>query len=164
MIPGSVYFSNIWTSPVFYFKFNYINFVIFISFFTSYAMVFILILMLQSQSLNDQEAISRNCKTDVTWSFDSETKKLTISGSGQMTEYSNKNDVPWASNANYISTITIEEGITSIGNFSFSGFMNLETINIPEGVTYIGNYAVAQCVILKNIIIPRSRKLDRIII
>ena len=44
-----------------------------------------------------------------------------------------------------LSSITIPEGVTSIGNYAFYSCYSLSSITIPEGVTSIGNYAFQNC-------------------
>lgn len=53
-------------------------------------------------------------------------------------------------------TYAIPEGITNIGNFSFSGCSTLSKISIPAGVTNIGNGAFYKCSSLNNIYIPKG--------
>jgi hypothetical protein len=54
-----------------------------------------------------------------------------------------------------ITSVTIPDGVTTIGNYAFAGCTGLTSINIPDGVTTIGNYAFAR-VKLKNVTIPDS--------
>ncbi len=53
-------------------------------------------------------------------------------------------------------SITIPEGVTSIGDGAFIGCSSLTSITIPEGVTSIGDTAFADCSSLTSITIPRS--------
>ena len=55
-----------------------------------------------------------------------------------------------------LQTITIPEGVTSIGDSAFKGCTGLTSITIPEGVTSIGNYAFQNCSSLTSITIPNS--------
>jgi hypothetical protein len=48
------------------------------------------------------------------------------------------------------------DGITSIGDFAFSGCTGLTSINIPAGVVGIGEYAFQSCYRLTSISIPAS--------
>ncbi|MBR4042045.1 MAG: leucine-rich repeat domain-containing protein [Bacteroidaceae bacterium] len=55
-----------------------------------------------------------------------------------------------------ITSITIPQGVTSIGNHAFSDCKNLTSITIPEGVKSIGDYAFSGCSSLSSINIPES--------
>ena len=55
-----------------------------------------------------------------------------------------------------LTSITIPEGVTSIGYRAFYGCSSLTSITIPEGVTSIGGSAFAGCSGLTSITIPES--------
>jgi hypothetical protein len=55
-----------------------------------------------------------------------------------------------------LSSITIPEGTTEIGDYSFFSCTNLTTANIPNSVTNIGDNAFDSCDALTNLIIPAS--------
>ncbi|WP_369297488.1 S-layer homology domain-containing protein [uncultured Neglectibacter sp.] len=74
------------------------------------------------------------CGENVTWTLSDE-GVLTISGTGQMEDFSYGN--PWAL-PNEIKTVVIEEGVTSIGKYAFAGCDNLTSIAIPKSLTDIG--------------------------
>jgi hypothetical protein len=52
--------------------------------------------------------------------YDENTLTLTISGTGPMADFTGTN-MPWRSLRNNIATVTITDGVTSIGNYAFSG-------------------------------------------
>ena len=52
--------------------------------------------------------------------------------------------------------VTIQEGVTCIGDNAFSGCVELTEINIPDGVTDIGNGVFSGCEKLTEIVIPES--------
>ncbi len=52
--------------------------------------------------------------------------------------------------------ITIPNSVTSIGDFAFTGCVNLTSITIPNSVTSIGWYAFYGCSSLTSITIPDS--------
>lgn len=93
--------------------------------------------------------------SNLTWSLDSD-GVLTISGTGAMADYDpdNKNYAPWYSERASIRSISIGDGVTSIGNWAFglyaetSGFTFYGitgNISVPSSVTSIGNYAFQYC-------------------
>ena len=55
-----------------------------------------------------------------------------------------------------ITSITLSDGVTTIGNGAFSGYTGLTSITIPDSVTTIGDYAFGGCIDLTSITIPDS--------
>lgn len=82
-------------------------------------------------------------------------KVLTISGSGKMQDYA-KYGAPWSEYKGHIESIVIEEGVTSIGRYSFSWFDAVRKIDFPASVTEIGDYAFCYCSVLAEIKLPGS--------
>ena len=70
--------------------------------------------------------------------------KLDISGTGQMYDYSS-DSMPWKNFISRITSVVIEDGVTSIGSYAFSGCSNLTSVTIPNSVTSIGSYAFYGC-------------------
>ena len=80
----------------------------------------------------------------VKWSFDSDTGTLTISGTGDMADYTvdtNKgvDTRPWSAYKNTITEVSISEGVTSIGDSAFRSMTMLEKANIPASITDLGD-------------------------
>lgn len=94
---------------------------------------------------------SGSCGDNVTYTFNSETGKLVISGSGAMKDYSS----PFYSQAG-IKTIVIEKGVTSIGEGAFENCSKLTSVTIPDSVTTIGSGAFFDCSGLTSITIGNS--------
>ena len=97
-----------------------------------------------------------SCGDNVIYSLNTETGVLTISGTGDMADYSLDNDSPFRQNSNIIKSVTIENGVTSIGNYSFSGCTNLINITIPDSVTSIGESAFDGCTSLVSVTLSKS--------
>ena len=57
---------------------------------------------------------------------------------------------------NSLESVTLPDGLTSIGNQVFSNCANLESITLPDGLTSIGDSAFYRCIKLKSIILPDS--------
>ena len=55
-----------------------------------------------------------------------------------------------------LASITIPQGVTSIGTFAFYYCTSLASITIPQGVTSIGGYAFSNCTSLASITIPQG--------
>lgn len=59
---------------------------------------------------------------------------------------------------NDLISVTIQEGVTSIGSGAFYGCDSLSVVTIPEGVTQMGRYAFEGCRALKRVKLPSSLK------
>ena len=59
-------------------------------------------------------------------------------------------------NCSSLTSITIPEGVTSIGRYAFRGCSSLASVTIPEGVTSIRDYTFASCSSLASITIPEG--------
>ena len=92
---------------------------------------------------------------NLTWKL-YEDGTLTISGTGKMKNYNySDNQSPVYINSS-VKKVVIEDGVTSIGNYAFSGCTSLTSITIPDNVTSIGECAFSYCTSLTNITIPDS--------
>ncbi|MCL2597719.1 MAG: leucine-rich repeat protein [Paludibacter sp.] len=79
-------------------------------------------------------------------SGDSFNYSLTISGSGAMKDFVTESAVPWHSIRTNITSIVINTGVTSIGNYAFYNCNNVTgTLSVPNSVTSIGDYAFYKC-------------------
>ena len=74
---------------------------------------------------------------------------LTIHGEGAMQSFDADDTAwhtPWTSIKENITSIVVEEGITEIGDYSFSNCVNLTgSLPLHEGITYIGIEAFRNC-------------------
>ena len=111
-------------------------------------LVFVLGLVL-SFNANGEIVTGDKCGDNCTWTFDTETGKLTVSGTGEMYDWG-KNDTgnrpyegsvstyqteaPWGDYSGQISNIEIKNGITALG---MNAFYNLSatSVIIPDSVT-----------------------------
>ena len=84
-------------------------------------------------------------KDNITWSFDSSDGHLFLSGSGDMLEREKTSDYEWYGFRNSIKSLTIGEGVTSVGANAFTGFVNLGEIIVGKDVKKIGDNAFAGC-------------------
>ena len=97
---------------------------------------------------------SGQCGENVYYTFDESTGLLTVSGEGEMRSY-NLNGTPFYNNS-VIKTVVVEDGVTSIGDYAFSGCTGLTSITFPDSVTSIGYCAFEDCTGLTSITIPDS--------
>ena len=94
---------------------------------------------------------------NISWSVDTSIGVLTISGSGEMAEFTERNaKSPWRSYGAYIKTVIIEDGITNISDYAFCKMQHITEIRVPDSVTRIGAYAFAECPVLKSVNIPAT--------
>lgn len=82
------------------------------------------------------------CGEKVTWHQSG--NKLIISGTGSMYDYSEENKAPWAELDWYISSVVIESGVTSIGDYAFRYNTTGSVIRISGTVTSVGRMAFAE--------------------
>ena len=82
---------------------------------------------------------------------------LTVSGPGAMAaNYQSSGDIPWRNSRTSITSIVINDGVTSIGKYAFYGCSNLTSVSISNTVTNIGTAAFYGCSSLAEITIPNS--------
>src|SRR5574344_2446305 len=105
-------------------------------------------LMMICLSANAWAQTSGNCgkenDADVTWSYDAATTTLTISGTGDMADFTS-GAAPWNAYLSNITSVVIKSGVTSIGKYAFKDYLDLTSVSIPGGVTSIGSPAFLGC-------------------
>ena len=82
--------------------------------------------------------------------------ELVISGKGEIRDYFTGGAISSFSSNELIKIVTIEEGVTGIGEAVFYNCMNLEKVNISDTVKKIGDEAFSDCTSLKEVTIPDS--------
>ena len=95
-----------------------------------------------------------SCGDNVTYSLDTETGVLTISGTGKMKDYSGEDSRVYQ-NSN-IKSVIIENGVTSIGNLAFSSCNSLIEVSLPSSIISLGVSAFSGCENLMSISIPAN--------
>ena len=97
-------------------------------------------------------AATGRCGDSITWTLD-DSGNLTLSGSGEMWNYGYVTS-PFKDYG--IKTVTIEYGITSIGDYVFRGCCGMTELTLPNSVRSIGKYAFDSCTGLTNLALPSS--------
>ena len=103
-------------------------------------------------------SLSGTCGENLTWSFDEATGTLTIEGSGEMTnyvdDYEEGEHVPWQACRESLTSLSLPEGLTTIGDWAFAGCESMKAVRClvadPDEVEIGGNafYGVeASCVL-----------------
>ena len=104
-----------------------------------------------AETAKELDALILKSKTgttgDCTWTLQG--TDLTISGNGAMGDF----DAPWGKN---ITSVTIENGVTAIGDQAFDYCTKLTSVTIPDSVTSIGDCAFSNCTGLTSVTIPDS--------
>ena len=133
-------------------------------------------LCVASIGMTRAEVVGGECGAEgdnVTWSLDTETGVLTISGTGEMDDYDHNynNSSPWSAYRDSITELKISNGITIIGRETFNGLIGLTEVIISNSVKEIKGsssyvYPVADyrfvdgafsdCVNLQRVVLPES--------
>ena len=92
--------------------------------------------------------VAGSCGESSKYSYNTGTKVLTISGTGEVTNN------PWKTYKGSIQKVVVNEGITSI--WGFEGHTALTSVQLPQSLNKIEFYAFAGCTGLKNITIPKN--------
>lgn len=96
----------------------------------------------------------------VRWEFDEAAGTMTISGSGAMADYYGwrlpefPNRPPWYELREKILSLRVEDGVTEIGENTFSGCVNLRTISLAPSVKHIRGVAFRGCRSLQGLRLP----------
>ena len=104
-----------------------------------------------SKTLVASAATTTGTTGNCTWTFDDTTGTLTISGNGAI-----GSDQSWSEYVSSITSIVIEDGVTSIANNAFRNHTSLKTVTLSASVETIGSYAFTGCSSLKSVTLPAS--------
>jgi len=86
------------------------------------------------------------CGPELSYSLDSGTGALVITGRGQMTD----GKFGYYPLRDYITSVSFPEGLTSVGYDAFAGCYRLTSITLPDSVTEVENTAFRECSALTN--------------
>ena len=104
--------------------------------------------------VSEGEAADNYCGNTVTWTL--KDGVLTISGTGEMFNYKKVSATPWYANAAEITSVVIEDGVTTVAAYGFREFAALESVVIGNDVTSINQYAFYKCTALQSVILGSS--------
>lgn len=116
--------------------------------------LFLLLLLLCGAMNSWAEVVTGNCGTNVTYTLDTESGVLEISGTGEMEDYDWSHYAPWKGET--VKSIIIQNSVTSIGRLAFYSCSDLTTVTIPNSVTCINQNAFHSCSSLTSLTIPNS--------
>lgn len=100
------------------------------------------------ETAQNSTVASGSCGDNLTWTLDDQ-GTLTISGTGAMTSRGDWMAYQWQ-----ISTVIIEDGVTSICSNAFYYMQKISSVTIPDSVTEIRNGAFKGCYSLTSITLP----------
>lgn len=105
----------------------------------------------------DDAAYNGTCGENLTYAFDQATGTLTISGTGDMTDYYYYSaPSPWKTFKDLIVNVIIEDGVESIGEDAFRECSAIKSVDIASSVKIIKQNAFIDCASLETIVIPSS--------
>ena len=126
------------------------------------------------------ETLSGTCGDNLSWTLNTETGVLDMTGFGSMNYYEDAVSIPWydyrasirtinlpekmtgiapyAFFETQISSITIPDSVCYINRDAFEYCKQLTSVTLPDGLLYIHEYAFAYCTKLLSLTIPSSVK------
>lgn len=121
------------------------------------AMLVLLLALLTGTALAADEEIAGADFNDgkMHWSI-SANHVLTISGTGEMPNYTRDVNAPWYPYQGQIESIIVEDSITALGNYAFYNCSKAVSIDIPDGITTIPESCFRYCSSLESIDLPDS--------
>ena len=108
-------------------------------------------LFLENVEITYLKSDSGSCGEHVNWAY--EDGVLTIRGTGAMEDFEDF-AAPWASLHDKITSVVIEDGVTTIGDNAFQFCTALTIITFPESVTVIERSAFESCTSLESTSVP----------
>lgn len=107
----------------------------------------------------ERDIYSGTCGDNLTWTLDTDSHTLTISGYGAMYDYHwydsmSSSSPPWFGIDYHIQNVFLPDGLTRIGSSAFSGCYQISSIFLPSSLQSIGDYAFTNCVQLSSLMLP----------
>ena len=122
-----------------------------------------------------QVSMSGECGEAMSWSLDIGTGTMSLTGSGEMTDYTPESPAPWSGFASMIRFVEFGNSVSDIGSYAFAGCTGLEGLvlpdsirtlsensfhgcenlvylELPDGIQHIGKDAFADCAGLQEVI------------
>ena len=98
-------------------------------------------------------AASGTCGSGVAWALDND-GTLTITGSGQIRDYSKTAPAPWKGTA--VKKLVIGEGVTAVGAYAFTDCTEIACVQLPSTLITLGDWCFAGCISLTSIELPHA--------
>ena len=90
------------------------------------------------------QTYSGQCGDDLYWNYDEDTKTLSITGSGEMYDYTQSTQ-PWLLFQDQITEVTTSNTTSSIGTSAFAGCVRLSKVSLGYGMVKVAANAFAEC-------------------
>ncbi|MBO6083787.1 MAG: leucine-rich repeat protein, partial [Candidatus Methanomethylophilaceae archaeon] len=91
---------------------------------------------------------------NIGWSYND--GALRVFGTGDIDDYSDPDDQPWGGFRGLITSITIDSGITRIGDFAFYLCGNAGSLSIADTVRSIGSDSLSYTTVLHDLALPNG--------
>ena len=108
-----------------------------------FSFIFLLIIFMKYDNVYADERIKCGSKVYATMENDG---TVVVSGKGSMYNY-NYDGRPFADDEKQVTSVIVEDGVTSVGEYVFAGFSNLTSVCLADSVTDIGDFAFADSAI-----------------
>lgn len=121
------------------------------------AMLVLLLALLTGTALAADEEIAGADFNDgkMHWSINAD-HVLTISGTGEMPNYTSSAQAPWYSYRSQIESIIVGDGITALGDYAFYYCSTATSVSLPTSLNALGKACFLRCSELKIINIPEG--------
>lgn len=119
----------------------------------SILLVLSLMLALVPAAFAAEPAASGTCGSGVAWALDND-GTLTITGTGQIRDYSIYDPAPWKGTA--VKELVISEGVTAVGACAFTDCTEIASVQLPSTLTTLGERCFAGCISLTSIELPHA--------
>ena len=109
-------------------------------------------------NIKDEAFASGTCGAsgdNLTWKLDAN-GVLTISGTGEMANWTSYSPAPWYEYKQSIKSVVFNSGVTSIGEYALYECADLISIEMPNSVTKINSEAFGFCYALTSVEIPEG--------
>ena len=96
------------------------------------------------------QTYSGKCGDNLYWKYDDEARQLTISGFGEMYNYTTSTQ-PWVIFKRRLETLSLSDEITKIGEFAFDGCVRIREITLGSKMEELADYSFTKCSSLQDI-------------
>lgn len=96
----------------------------------------------------------------LTWSLDTESGVLEISGVGDIPDFEEPADAPWYEYRRAVTSVDIGSGVTSVGKNAFR-YASVIHVLLPESVLRIGEFALSGCTALTSVVAPGATDIGK---